>query len=49
MEAYDYHVYVCNQKKPEGLPSCSAHGSDKLINLLRAEIMKQGLGDTVQT
>jgi (2Fe-2S) ferredoxin/predicted O-methyltransferase YrrM len=48
MEAYDYHVYVCNQKKPEGLPSCSAHGSDKLINLLRAEIMKQGLGDTVQ-
>lgn len=48
MEAYDYHVYVCNQKKPEGVPSCSAHGSDELINLLRAEIMKQGLGNSVQ-
>ncbi len=48
MEAYQYHVYVCNQKKPEGVPSCSAHGSDKLIDRLRAEIMKKGLGDSVQ-
>lgn len=48
MEAYQYHVYVCNQKKPEGIPGCSAHGSDKLIDRLRAEVMKQGLGDTVQ-
>jgi len=27
MEPYQYHVYVCHQKKPEGIPSCSAHGS----------------------
>lgn len=48
MEAYKYHVYVCNQKKPEGIPSCSAHGSEKLIDALRDEVMKQDLGDTVQ-
>lgn len=48
MEPFQYHVYVCNQKKPEGIPSCSAHGSVKLIDLLRQEVMKQGLGDKVQ-
>jgi len=48
MEAYQYHVYVCNQKKPDGVPCCSAHGADKLIDSLRAEVMKNGLGDTVQ-
>lgn len=48
MEPFQYHVYVCNQKKPEGVPSCSAHGSDKLIDLLRREVMKKGLGDSVQ-
>lgn len=48
MEPFKYHVYVCNQEKPEGLPSCSAHGSVKLIDSLRREIMKQGVGDQVQ-
>ncbi len=48
MEPYRYHVYICNQQKPEGVPSCSAHGSDKLIDSLRMEIMKRGLGDSVQ-
>jgi (2Fe-2S) ferredoxin/cyclopropane fatty-acyl-phospholipid synthase-like methyltransferase len=48
MEPFKYHVYVCNQKKPEGVPSCSAHGSDKLIDCLRREIMRRGLGDAVQ-
>lgn len=48
MEPYQHHVYVCNQSKAEGVPSCSAHGSEKLINRLRQEVMKQGLGDSVQ-
>ncbi len=48
MEPFQYHVYVCNQTKPEGVPGCSAHGSEKIIDRLRAEVMKQGLGDTVQ-
>jgi len=39
---------MCNQVKPEGAPSCSAHGSAKLIDLLRAEIHKNGLDDSVQ-
>ncbi|UCC78898.1 MAG: acetylserotonin O-methyltransferase [Candidatus Zixiibacteriota bacterium] len=48
MEPYKYHVYVCNQQKPEGVPGCAAHGSEKVIDCLRKEIMKNGLGDTVQ-
>lgn len=48
MEPYQYHVYICNQKKPEGVPSCTAHGSEKLVDLLRAEITSQGLTDSVQ-
>jgi (2Fe-2S) ferredoxin/cyclopropane fatty-acyl-phospholipid synthase-like methyltransferase len=48
MEPYKYHVYICNQQKPEGVPSCVAHGSEKVIDCLRKEIMKKGLGDTVQ-
>ncbi|UCE67466.1 MAG: methyltransferase domain-containing protein [Candidatus Zixiibacteriota bacterium] len=48
MEPFKYHVYVCNQQKPEGVPGCAAHGSEKVIDCLRKEIMKNGLGDTVQ-
>jgi NADH:ubiquinone oxidoreductase subunit E len=48
MEPFHYHVYVCNQVKPEGIPSCSAHGSEKIIDRLRQEVAKQGLGDSVQ-
>jgi (2Fe-2S) ferredoxin/predicted O-methyltransferase YrrM len=48
MEPYQYHVYICNQQKPEGVPGCSAQGSDKVIESLRMEIMKRGLGDSVQ-
>jgi (2Fe-2S) ferredoxin/predicted O-methyltransferase YrrM len=48
MESFRYHVYVCDQKKPEGVPCCSAHGSAKVIDALRREIVKQGLGDDVQ-
>jgi len=48
MEPFKYHVYVCNQQKPEGAPGCAAHGSEKVIDCLRKEVMKNGLGDTVQ-
>jgi (2Fe-2S) ferredoxin/2-polyprenyl-3-methyl-5-hydroxy-6-metoxy-1,4-benzoquinol methylase len=48
MEPFRYHVYVCDQKKPEGAPCCSARGSQKTIDALRAEIAKHSLGDTVQ-
>jgi (2Fe-2S) ferredoxin/ubiquinone/menaquinone biosynthesis C-methylase UbiE len=48
MEAYQYHVYVCNQQKPDGVPCCHAHGSEKVISALRREIAKQGLDNSVQ-
>jgi (2Fe-2S) ferredoxin/SAM-dependent methyltransferase/DNA-binding CsgD family transcriptional regulator len=48
MEPFPYHVFVCDQKKPEGAPSCCARGSLKVLETLRAEVAAQGLGDQVQ-
>lgn len=48
MEPFQYHVYVCDQKKPEGMPSCTANGSLRVIEALRSELGKQGLAGTVQ-
>ncbi len=48
MEAFRHHVYVCDQKKPDGAPCCSANGSPRVIEALRREIGRQGLGAHVQ-
>jgi (2Fe-2S) ferredoxin/SAM-dependent methyltransferase len=48
MEPFQYHVFVCDQQKPEGVPCCSARGSVRVIEALRAEIAKRGLSDEVQ-
>jgi len=48
MEAFRHHVYVCDQKKPDGAPCCSANGSAKVIEALRREIGRQGLTADVQ-
>jgi (2Fe-2S) ferredoxin/SAM-dependent methyltransferase len=48
MEPFRYHVYACDQKKPEGAPSCTARGSAAVIEALRREIAAQGLSDRVQ-
>jgi (2Fe-2S) ferredoxin/2-polyprenyl-3-methyl-5-hydroxy-6-metoxy-1,4-benzoquinol methylase len=48
MEPFRYHVFVCNQEKPEGVPCCSANGSGAVIEALRGEIAAQSLGDQVQ-
>jgi (2Fe-2S) ferredoxin/SAM-dependent methyltransferase len=48
MEPFRRHVYVCDQKKPEGAPACSARGSGAVIEALRREIAAQGLSDAVQ-
>jgi (2Fe-2S) ferredoxin len=48
MEPFRYHVYVCTQEKPEGQPCCSANGSAAVLDALRAEVGKAGLGDDVQ-
>ncbi len=43
MEPFRYHVYACDQKKPEGAPSCTARGSAAVIEALRREVTAQGL------
>jgi (2Fe-2S) ferredoxin/SAM-dependent methyltransferase len=48
MEPFRYHIFICNQCKPEGLPCCAVRGSEKVIEALRHEIAAQGLQDEVQ-
>jgi len=48
MEPYRLHVYVCDQKKPEGAPCCSARGSVRIIDELRRSVAAAGLGEQVQ-
>ena len=49
MEPFRYHVYVCVQEKPDPqAPSCSNNGSKEVLEALRAELGKAGLGDEVQ-
>ena len=48
MEPFRYHVYVCDQQKAEGVPSCPARGSRGMIEELRRQIVAQGLANDVQ-
>jgi (2Fe-2S) ferredoxin len=45
---FRYHVFACDQRKPEGAPCCSARGSVAVIEALRREIAARNLFDTVQ-
>ncbi len=48
MEPFDYHLFVCDQRKPDGVPCCSARGAAKVIDALRREVNARGLEDEVQ-
>ena len=48
MEPFRYHVFICDQKKPEGVPCCPARGSAATIEVMREEVAKRGLLDEVQ-
>jgi len=48
MEPFRFHVFVCDQQKPEGVPCCFARGAGKVLDTLRAEIHARGLEDDVQ-
>jgi (2Fe-2S) ferredoxin/ubiquinone/menaquinone biosynthesis C-methylase UbiE len=48
MQPFHYHVFVCDQKKPEGVPCCPARRSTATIEALRKEIAARGLMDEVQ-
>jgi NADP-reducing hydrogenase subunit HndC len=48
MEPFRYHVYLCTQEKPDNAPCCAARGSQAVLEALRAELGKAGLGHEVQ-
>ena len=48
MEPFRYHVFICDQQKPEGVPCCATRGSTRLIDALRREIAARRLMDDVQ-
>ncbi len=48
MEPFRYHVFVCDQQKPEGVPGCAAQGSGQVLEALRREVNARGLEDDVQ-
>jgi (2Fe-2S) ferredoxin/ubiquinone/menaquinone biosynthesis C-methylase UbiE len=48
MEPFHYHVFICNQQKPEGLPCCYNNGSAQVIDALRREIAAGDLEQEVQ-
>jgi len=48
MEPFRFHLFVCTQQKPEGVPSCSASGSCAVLDELDREIRALDLENDVQ-
>jgi (2Fe-2S) ferredoxin/SAM-dependent methyltransferase len=48
MQPFRFHVFLCDQNKPEDLPCCSARGSAQLLETLRREVAARGLSAEVQ-
>ena len=48
MQPFRYHVFVCDQQKPEGMPCCGVRGGRALADALRREIGRRGLAAQVQ-
>jgi (2Fe-2S) ferredoxin/precorrin-6B methylase 2 len=48
MQVVPYHVFVCEQQKPEGIPCCAARGAAGVLEELRSQVARQGLAETVQ-
>ncbi len=48
MEPFRFHLFVCTQPKPEGIPSCAANGASALFDALELEIQTRGLDNDVQ-
>ncbi len=48
MEPFRFHLFVCTQQKPEGVPSCAASGSLAVLEGLDREVQKRGLSPDVQ-
>ena len=48
MEPFRFHLFVCTQQKPEGVPSCPASGSLAVLGALDGELQAHGLNREVQ-
>src|ERR1017187_8084090 len=48
MHPFRFHVFVCDQQKPEGVPCCAARGSGQVLEALRREVAARGLEGEVQ-
>jgi len=48
MEPFRFHLFVCTQQKPEGVPSCPASGSFAVLDALDRDIQARGLSHDVQ-
>jgi (2Fe-2S) ferredoxin/predicted O-methyltransferase YrrM len=48
MEPFRFHVFVCDQQKPEGVSCCAARSSGQVLDALRREVNARGLEDDVQ-
>ncbi len=48
MEPFRFHLFVCTQQKPEGVPSCVASGSFGVLDALDREIQARGLDHDTQ-
>ncbi len=48
MEPFRYHIFLCTQEKPEGVPCCPASGAWGILGALDRELRSQGLDDDVQ-
>jgi len=48
MEPFRFHLFVCAQQKPEGIPSCSGGASLAVLEALDREIRAHGLDNDVQ-
>lgn len=48
MEPLRFHLFACEQQKPEGVPGCAARGAARTLDALRKEIAARGLTDEVQ-
>ena len=47
MHPFRHHVFVCEQRKPEGAPCCSARGSPAILEALRREVAARSLSGSV--
>ncbi len=48
MEPFRFHLFVCTQQKPEGVPSCPASGSFAVLDAIDRETQARGLNNDVQ-